>query len=294
MTSRAPLVSFALPARNGAQTIAQAIESIRSQTLEDWELVISDNCSSDGTSEICKSFAADDPRIRHLPTGRLLSQNANFSAAYRHSRGTFFRWCGDDDWLEPSYAERTTRALAEDSTAVLCTTLQRYYQDNELVAVSNALNHLQSVSAADPADRLAQLLFAFRQGGRFGIDPMYSLMRRTALARTDLVQPNRFGDFILSCEMVILGRFIHVPEVLAHRRLPKPTPNVSQFQQFTNKRGWVRFIQREISLLKVMEAAPRHGVRRCYRLAAPLIGFAVRERSQGLARRLLRLVETSH
>ena len=106
-----PLVSFGLPVRNGAPTIAQAIESVLAQTFEDWELVISDNLSTDGTSEICASFAARDERIRHVPSGRDLSIHENFRAAFHHSRGTYFRWHGDDDWLEPQYAERTVAAL---------------------------------------------------------------------------------------------------------------------------------------------------------------------------------------
>ncbi len=68
-SNAAPVVSFGLPVRNGAPTIAQAIESVLAQTFEDWELVISDNLSTDGTSEICASFAARDERIRHVPTG---------------------------------------------------------------------------------------------------------------------------------------------------------------------------------------------------------------------------------
>ena len=75
-----PVVSFGLPVRNGAPTIAQAIESVMAQTFEDWELVISDNRSTDGTSEICTSFErrqADSPRpvgtmtldSRELPCG---------------------------------------------------------------------------------------------------------------------------------------------------------------------------------------------------------------------------------
>jgi glycosyltransferase involved in cell wall biosynthesis len=287
-----PLVSFALPVRNGRGTIAQAIESICSQTLKDWELVISDNCSSDGTSEICASFAADDRRVRHLPTGRPLSQNKNFTAAFRHARGTFFRWCGDDDWLEPSYAERTIHALSGDSSAVLCTTLQRCYRDDQPTVLNDALNYFQGVDAHDPIGRVVQFLRILEGAGRLGIDPIYSLMRRDALSRTGLVIPNRFGDFILACEMAILGPFRHVPVVLAHRRLPKPSPSTSQLEQLTNRRSWTRFIQREISLVEVMRAADRHGVQRRFRLAGTLLGFGVREHGHGIARRL-RLV-TDH
>jgi glycosyltransferase involved in cell wall biosynthesis len=73
-----PVVSFGLPVGKGASTIAQAIESVLAQTFEDWELVISDNESTDGTSEICASFAAPDERIRHFLSGRDLSIHETF------------------------------------------------------------------------------------------------------------------------------------------------------------------------------------------------------------------------
>src|SRR4029078_9959785 len=99
-STTSPVLSFGLPVRNGAPTIGQAIESVLAQTFDDWELIISDNLSSDGTSEICASFAAQDERIRHIPTGRDLSIHSNFNAAFRHSRGQFLRWYGADDCLE--------------------------------------------------------------------------------------------------------------------------------------------------------------------------------------------------
>ena len=108
-----PAVSFGLPVRNGAPTIRQARRSVLAQTFEDWELVISDNQSTDGTSEICAAFAAQDERIRHIPSDRDLSIHENFRAAFHHTRGTYFRWHGDDDWLEPEYAARAVATLDE-------------------------------------------------------------------------------------------------------------------------------------------------------------------------------------
>ena len=112
-----PRVSFGLPVRNGGSTISKAVESVLAQTFEDWELVISDNQSTDGTSEICRAYAAADARVRYVPTERDLSIHDNFRAAFYHSRGTYFRWCGDDDWLEPQYAERTVAALTTHPTS---------------------------------------------------------------------------------------------------------------------------------------------------------------------------------
>lgn len=287
MNSHTPLVSFAMPVRNGARTIEQAIKSVQKQTVNDWELVISDNHSSDATGEICASFAAIDQRVRYLKPPRPLSQNENFCFVCQNTLGTYFRWCGDDDWLEPEYTRAVVEALERNRTAVLCTTLQQLYDEGDRpLPLNDSLNSMEGVVATDPATRLSQLLRTFRTAGRLGIDPIYSMMRREALSRTELVLPNRFGDFVLSCEMAILGRFCHVPEVLAHRRLAAPTLGSSQLLQFTNRQSWARFIQREISLIEVAKAATRHGTPQSYRLWAPMLDFALREHGAGLFRRL--------
>jgi len=154
-----PRVSFGLPVRNGASTISKAVESVLAQTFEDWELVISDNQSTDGTSEICRAYAAADARVRYVPTERDLSIHDNFRAAFYHSRGTYFRWCGDDDWLEPQYAERTVAALTQTPEVVLCTVVQQYHRDGTAVplhdpvrAYGNVSSPVMTCSGLNPGD----------------------------------------------------------------------------------------------------------------------------------------------
>lgn len=286
-----PLVSFGLPVRNGAATIAQAIEAIRAQTLEDWELVISDNLSSDGTSEICASSARLDARIRHVPTQRDLSQNENFSEAFRLARGVYFRWYGDDDWLEPTYAERTVAAMESEPDAVLCTTLQRYYSEDIAHPLNDAASRLPGVRSSDPIERLAEFVRLIEHADWFGIDPVYSLARRDAVARTGLMRPYRFGDFVFACELALLGSFAHVPEMLAHRRVPARSANADALARFTNRDGWSRYVQREICLVKVWQLAGSSATGSRLPLVPVLAGYAAREHLDGLRRRADRLVQ---
>ena len=268
-----PLVSFALPVRNGAKTIEQAIESILAQTFEDWELVISDNMSSDGTSEICASFAARDERIRHLPTDRDFSIHENFRAAFHHSRGTYFRWQGDDDWLEPLYAERTVAALEASPGSVLCTTVQQYYRAGHAVPVSDPIHAFGRVDSPEAGDRVRTLLHLLQHGG-LGIDPVHSLARREVAARTSLQPQIRDGDFVYSCEMALLGPFVHVPEVLAHRRF-EPARTASSRN----------FLQREQSIFYVGRATKGLPTWSRLRIGASLAAFAASEHAHGLRRR---------
>jgi glycosyltransferase involved in cell wall biosynthesis len=275
LTSSAhPVVSFGLPVRNGAPTIGEAIESVLAQTFEDWELVISDNLSTDGTSEICASYAARDERIRHIPSGRDLSIHENFRAAFHNSRGTYFRWHGDDDWLEPEYAERVVATLDESPGSVLCTTVQRYYFDGQPLPLEDPVLRFGGVESMDPATRVRSLLHLVRKGG-LGIDPVYSLVRRDVAARTGLQNSIRDGDFVYSCEMALLGPFVHVPEVLAHRRLlPSSRMGISR-----------NLFQREQSILYVARASKGLTTRSRIRVCVALAAFAAREHAHGIRRR---------
>lgn len=282
-------MSFALPVRNGESTIASAIESVLAQTIVDWELVISDNLSTDGTPEICMSFAARDERIRYVPTGHDLSQNENFCEVMRLTRGRFVRWYGDDDWLEPTYAEEASTALSAEPDAVLCTTLQRCYNGDTPYPLNDRLSDFAPVSGARADTRLVEFLWIYEHSGWLGIDPVYSLARRDAVMRTQLMSPYRFGDFIYSCEMALQGPFVHVPAVLGHRRIATPGRGTDELERFTGRSGWTRYVQREVSLVKVWQAAGRARARR-RSLVVPLLGVAVREHAHGARRRARRLL----
>lgn len=286
-----PTVSLGMPVRNGAATIARAIESVQAQTFEDWELLISDNLSTDETTAICARYAESDHRIRHVPTGRDLAQNENFCEAFRLARGEYFRWYGDDDWLEPEYLELSLQALGSRPDAVLCTTLQQYHASDGPWEVVDRITELGNVDSNDPVERIRQLFRLFNTGDLRGIDPVYSLVRREVMATTSLMAPYRFGDFIFCCEMAVKGRFVHVPRLLAHRQLAEQISNRAAMRRFTGKSGWRNYVQREISLIRVWErTAPHLGRRSRVRLALPLVRFAVEEHAHGVRRRLKALV----
>ncbi|MEO1397469.1 MAG: glycosyltransferase, partial [Pseudomonadota bacterium] len=97
ISAKPPLVSLGLPVFNGADYLAEAIESILNQSLADFELILCDNASSDQTESICRSFAERDARVRYIRQARNLGAAANYNLAFEEARGTFFKWCAHDD-----------------------------------------------------------------------------------------------------------------------------------------------------------------------------------------------------
>src|SRR5262249_18791456 len=88
--SQVPRVSIGLPVYNGAEFLEEAIESLLGQTFKDFELLISDNDSTDGTEEICRRYAARDPRIHYWRNTRNIGGMRNANLTLQLSRGEYF------------------------------------------------------------------------------------------------------------------------------------------------------------------------------------------------------------
>src|SRR5262249_33219798 len=115
-----PRISVGLPVYNGANHVAEAIESVRAQTYQDFELIICDNASTDRTGEICRAIAAVDPRIRYYLNPENLGASGNFRRTFELARGEFFNWLSHDDIVAPTYLERCVDILEQSPSIVLC------------------------------------------------------------------------------------------------------------------------------------------------------------------------------
>ena len=155
--ARSPLVSIVLPVYNGADTLAPVVESVLAQTHAHVELVISDNASTDGTQELCRGFAREDRRVVYRRQATNVGLLNNFVSAAQDAAGTYLRWIGDDDALEPDYVARVLDAFAEDERRVVVTT-QIVYVDEEGVERLDTGYDPTALASADPVERYARML----------------------------------------------------------------------------------------------------------------------------------------
>src|SRR6056297_227124 len=103
----APTVSICMPVHNGENFIADAIDSIVAQTFPDFELIVTDNASTDRTEPIVRDFARRDGRIRYVRNEENIGAAANYNLGYELSRGRYVKWAAHDDTLSPNFLERT-------------------------------------------------------------------------------------------------------------------------------------------------------------------------------------------
>lgn len=106
-----PRVSIGMPVYNAAKYLPGAIEAFLSQGFTDFELILSDNASTDRTSEIAEEYAARDPRIRYIRQDQNIGAAGNFAYVLDEARGEFFQWAAHDDLWRPFWLERAVAAL---------------------------------------------------------------------------------------------------------------------------------------------------------------------------------------
>lgn len=211
-TGTKPLVSIGLPVYNGSNYIDLALQTILNQSLIDFELIITDNASTDDTETICRGYAARDPRIRYYRNEKNLGAGGNFNRCFELATGKYFKWAAHDDTLAPTYLERCVALLEANPDAVLCQSLVRLIDANgNSVGIYDS--ELKGADSASPSERFAALVISTHW-----CTETFGLIRTEALAQTRLIAPYFASDRALCAELALLGRCLQVPEPLFMNR----------------------------------------------------------------------------
>jgi glycosyltransferase involved in cell wall biosynthesis len=206
-----PRVSIGLAVYNGEEFLESSIESILAQTYTDFELIISDNASTDGTEAIGLRFAALDERVLYsrnpVNIGGVRNENRTMALA----RGEFFKLAAHDDLINPEYLERCVAELDRHVDADVCVPTARVIAGTgEDVPVPAPIAGLE----ADPADRMRAIA-----DRRYTCEAIYGVFR-TAAMRSVRPQANRIpSDYVVLCELAIRRPFVHAPEAMIWRRI---------------------------------------------------------------------------
>ncbi|MGA7938093.1 MAG: glycosyltransferase family 2 protein [Kovacikia sp.] len=211
-----PRVSVGLAVYNGENFIREAIDSILAQTFKDFELIISDNASTDKTQEICLEYAAKDKRIRYSRNEHNIGGIANQNRTVELSRGEYYKLAAHDDVCAPEFLEKCVEALDRDSSIVLSyprTKIidengQFFDSDEPYVKLTNRNISLKSDSLK-PQERFHDLAcFPHACYQIFGVIRASSLKSIPGWGRY------AGSDRALIARLGILGRFYEVPEDL--------------------------------------------------------------------------------
>ena len=211
MDTRSPRVSIGLPVYNGDKYLNEAIETILAQTYEDFELIISDNASTDQTAEICRRYAAKDKRIKYYRNNENLGLQKNLNRLVELSSGEYFMWAHHDDIHSSDFVDKAIKVLQENPSVVLCCSKTRDIDENGklLPRIEVSLNF----KSPHVEERFCDLIRMDHL-----CEPLFGLIRIDILRRTGLNGSFADADRVLLAELSFYGPFHQIPEFLFYRR----------------------------------------------------------------------------
>jgi glycosyltransferase involved in cell wall biosynthesis len=206
----APMVCIGLPVYNGERYLRESLDALLAQTFTDFELVISDNASTDTTAEICREYAERDPRIRYIRQSHNIGAAPNHNFVASQARGRYFKWASHDDLYHPELIEQCVQALEEHPEVVLAHCWDAYVDESgETTSLAPYL-----LDTANPSARARLRSLLFTPGG----NDFYGVIRTEVLRRVRPHQTYYNADRTFMAGLVLAGRFHQVPRILYFRR----------------------------------------------------------------------------
>jgi glycosyltransferase involved in cell wall biosynthesis len=240
-----PRVSIGMPLYNAERFLEESLDSLMSQTLADFELIISDNASSDGTLEICERFAASDPRIRLTRNDENRGASYNYNKVFALARAPLFKWAADDDLCAPDFLRRCVEALDERPEAVLS------YSKAVLIDESGEALPAGEARACVDSQDLSRRFADSLSPMKLWQNPIFGVIRRRALSRTRLIGPYLASDRCLVAHLTLMGPFVEIQEPLFYRR--KHSRNIGigpEDMEFFLPRACGRFLVPEVRVMR--------------------------------------------
>ncbi|MBL4898779.1 MAG: glycosyltransferase family 2 protein [Colwellia sp.] len=247
MINETPLLSIGMPAYNSEKDICASLDAILDQSFDDFELIISDNASTDGTQAICETYAAKDSRIRYIRNKANVGASDNYNRVFTAARGKYFKWASSNDICAPTFFEKCVDVLENNSDAALAFPRTRLYANS----TDNYFDYEESLNTSQerPIERMLYVMDNLRLN-----NIMNGIFRSDALKQSQLIIPFLASDNCLMAEVALYGSFLEVPEFLFYRQMDEESstsmqgedavrehynPNSKKPMRFQNWRGFI-------------------------------------------------------
>jgi glycosyltransferase involved in cell wall biosynthesis len=208
--SAAPRLSIGLPVYNGGKYLAQSIDALLGQTYEDFELIISDNASTDGTADICHHYLKQDSRVRYIRQPYNVGCAPNHNLLPGEARGELFKWASSDDLYARDLLKCCVEALDEYPHVVLAHSWTATIDSSG--NVTRAIEYPLTTDSPRPPERFRSMLFGSES------DDFYGVIRADVLRRITPHDSYHHADRTFTAEIGLHGPFYLVPAWLYFRR----------------------------------------------------------------------------
>lgn len=213
-----PKVSIGFPVYNGEQTLKKSLDSLLSQTFTNFELIISDNASTDMTSEICKEYSKKDKRISYFGQKNNIGAYRNFYFVLENAKNEYFMWAAADDTWEPTFLEKNIQVLESNSNMVGSISNVKFfgkdasrYEGKNPTRTSSKYRYVRSITGT--YEEKFSFYFKFMQSTM-----VYAVFRTNSLKKS-------IGSFRIPWDLSIIlsvlkyGDLYVVDDILLHRHV---------------------------------------------------------------------------
>lgn len=201
-----PKLSIGMPLYNGGRFIESAIKSLINQEFIDFELIISDNCSTDNTQEICLKYLEKDNRIKYFRQETNLGATSNFNFVLEKSIGEYFMWAAYDDLWEDTFISECISVLDKNDDCVSVFTHFIIYdintlQEIERVTPSSLSSELPSVRVRKSFENLVPNM-------------IYGIHRKSVFINNLYIVNQDWNDILIVAYQVLYGKYFIIPKYL--------------------------------------------------------------------------------
>jgi glycosyltransferase involved in cell wall biosynthesis len=218
-----PLVSVCVPTYNFARFLPDCIESVRQQTLTDWELVICDDCSTDETAAVIRGYAIRDSRIRYVENEQRLGMNGNLKRAADSGTGRYLKILCADDWLVPGCL-KTLCGLMEEYPRVVLATCAEINCNEAGVPLRVQFLFGKPISLISGESMLERMV----RGEGFGGNSSFLIRTSAYRAVGGYDRTVHYaGDYDLAARLCRIGDYLHIDRPLFYGR-SHPSSSSSQ------------------------------------------------------------------
>lgn len=213
------LLSIGMPVYNGEKYIRQAFDSLLAQDFKDFELIISDNASTDNTTEICKQYLEKDKRIKYYRNEVNIGGAANFNNLINYATTPYFMWAAHDDMWESSYISKLINIMKSNKSIVLAfSDFDNIDEDGNQIRVYPKILKLSSSETI--FKRLFKFIMFKESDGKANL--IYGIMRLNRLKEIGGFNKS-LGEFAADdlwlFSMLFKGNFYITDELLFHKRI---------------------------------------------------------------------------
>jgi len=242
-------LTIGIPVYNEVRFIGQAIESVLNQA---GRIIIADNASTDGTSELCRTYVEKYKHISYFRFPNNMGSRATGTYCLDNAQTRYFMWLGAHDYLGENHCSELLRALCENPDVVLAFGDARYVDETGIL-LGSANDDLSLTSSPSRVERMCEVIKNHHHGYAF-----YGLYRTSQL-RDVFVRRVFFGpDTVTLIKLAGVGRFAFVESARSYiRKFNRPDSFQAYFERLGGPRQVNYSIQTlNIEILKVLITAP--------------------------------------